>query len=282
MSPKKFLFFLDIDGTLLDSSYQSTEPQLGGLITSLQEKDNIFSINSNRALEDLLPVAQMFDITGPLIGENGCFIYDAADKRTDILLSDRYVAEWQKDKEEIRSKIVDFFKDNYPDNPVVWMDVDTVKEITRASVSSFVDGTFLLLNNKYRKYTQSIHVRQVVGGESKKCPEALQELESCLKENFNDGSIVIATSSVFNNLLIYPLEVSKKTAVKHLSEQYEGYKLVFIGDEIGDYHMSEGFGDFYTVANAEQSTKDHALFVSDNPSTKGVYDILQKVILCNC
>jgi len=57
------LIFLDIDGALLDARYMSNDPDLTLYITQLQtEKEYVFGLNSNRSLEDILPIAKAFAI----------------------------------------------------------------------------------------------------------------------------------------------------------------------------------------------------------------------------
>ena len=64
------LIFLDIDGTLLDSSYASNDENLSEIIKKLQDSGKyVFGLNSNRSIEDMLPIARDFSINGPLIGE---------------------------------------------------------------------------------------------------------------------------------------------------------------------------------------------------------------------
>ena len=69
------LIFLDIDGTLLDYRYRPNDDSLPALIEELTERGALFALNSNRAYEDMEPIAQQFRITGPLIVENGVEMY---------------------------------------------------------------------------------------------------------------------------------------------------------------------------------------------------------------
>ena len=77
----KTIYFLDIDGTLLDEKYISNCPNLATEISHQEELGMVFALNSNRAIKDLLPVASEFNIQGPLICENGLFAYLPKSKR---------------------------------------------------------------------------------------------------------------------------------------------------------------------------------------------------------
>ena len=69
----KNIIMLDIDGTLYDSNYAINCISLPKMIKKLS-KNNIFVLNSNRAVEDMLYVKKDFNINGPIIAENGTIV----------------------------------------------------------------------------------------------------------------------------------------------------------------------------------------------------------------
>jgi hydroxymethylpyrimidine pyrophosphatase-like HAD family hydrolase len=77
----KTLVFLDIDGTLLGPDYRPNSSKAQKLIKKLSRKGYLFCLNSNRAWNDLAPVARMFHINGPVIAENGVFFVLGGKKR---------------------------------------------------------------------------------------------------------------------------------------------------------------------------------------------------------
>lgn len=273
----KNIFFLDIDGTLLNYEYLPTEPRLKDVIKHYQSDGQLFAINSNRSLEDLLPIAEMFGITGPLVGENGCFIYDVRTKVSTILLSIEEIESLQLYKKVVQNISTEFLKSSFPSDEVIWMTTDTVELITKNDPKGFKDGTLLLLNNKYRKYTQSIHLRRIQNSIYTMLPKILEDLVGTLKNQLDSNIVTVTSSGVFNNVLVYPSVISKRKGVEHIMELFPEYRIVVIGDEKNDYQMVEGIGDFYSVANADDETKKLAKYCTSQSYTKGVYDILQKI-----
>src|SRR5258708_15067609 len=146
MKKSKQLFSLDIDGTLLDSKYQKNTNLLNPLIERLQQEGYIFSLNSNRSLEDLLSVSKLFGIQGPLIGENGAFIY--INNKYTYLLDNKQQEYIKKILPEIKSSLINFLKNQYsPD--VFWQDEDTVDFLSNEKTIGYPENSIVILNNKF-------------------------------------------------------------------------------------------------------------------------------------
>lgn len=278
----KYLIFLDIDGTLLTPDYKNNFPLLINKIKDLQKKGNIvFSLNSNRSLHDLLPIAQEFGILGPLICENGIFVY-FQNLRKKVILAPlqslkkmkeikRLFKKWVMESQNIVGKKMHYFK------------ADTVSFIKDGTKHlEFPENSIILLDNKFRDYTISAHVRRLEFGKMVKDLQALKSLreyiEKQIKNNGFNQIVTVSSSDVFCNLLIYPKFVNKKTGVMFLKEKYyKDYKVIAIGDEITDFKMVEGIGDFWTVANASDQLKKISLKVAKNIYAKGVYELISQL-----
>ena len=129
----KKLVFLDIDGTLIDKNYSSNCPDLKKLILLLQKRGFVFAINSNRSLEDLLPISKRFGIKGPLVGENGSFIYFQGAKKTIYLLNKVERDRVKKTIEKVKKEIVNYGKKYLNLDNILVLKTDTVKALSNPS-----------------------------------------------------------------------------------------------------------------------------------------------------
>ena len=278
MNSKLPLVFLDIDGTLLDNNYQSNSNKLAPFILELQKTGFIFALNSNRALEDLLPVANSFSIEGSLIGENGSFIFDRKTKQVTKLLTQEQEETIKNSLTLVKDLIETFIKNELNSKNVFFIESDTVSELSDNPRTDYPEGSLIILNNKFRKYTLSIHIRKVKDKRYIMDTEALKVLLKFLRKNITSNDIIIDSSTTFNNILVYSSAVSKRTGIEFLKNNYPDRNILFIGDEENDYKMSKNTGNFYTLANANDKTKKLATYISPFPWAEGVYDILQHIV----
>lgn len=278
VNPNKSLIFLDIDGTLIDNKYQTNCDGLKVLIKNLAKKDIIFGLNSNRSLEDLLPVAKKFDITGPIIGENGAFVYMSSTGTTHSLLPVNLRRKMSKLRKIFRPEAERFLREKYPRKNVVYRNLDTVDAIIRPHKYDFPSDSLLILNNKFRKFTISAHIREFREENLIPAKKMLEELVDYLKKQFaEDKDLVISYSLSFCNVLIYSSAVSKRLAIEKLKKKFfNSYRVYAIGDELSDFNMVNGIGSFFTISNASTEVKNLAGYVSPFNYTQGVIDILKR------
>lgn len=272
------LVFLDIDGTLLDTSYHMNDSRLPALIRSLQETRNyIFGLNSNRSLEDILPIAQLFSIEGPLIGENGIMAYFPATRQTDFFLPQATLAGLQKQKADLETILYQTLKEYFTVRRVIWEDLDTVRAISQQTITpTYKEGDIIVLNNVYRKYTISAHLFEFKSGKLE-ILEASSVEDILLKIKAQYSEMTITYDSKFSNILAYSPQVSKRSAIEQVISSYAGSRLYSIGDEISDYLMTSHIGTFLAVQNASSEAKLKAGFVSEEMGAKGVRELLVKI-----
>jgi HAD superfamily hydrolase (TIGR01484 family) len=277
MSPHK-LILLDIDGTLLDSKYHSDDPKLIDLIAELQHSGVAFGLNSNRALEDLLPVAKMFGIEGPIVGENGVFVYYPAKGKTKYFLDEAQLVALKQTKQQSELKMRQLLQQAFSASEVRWEEADTIKAAAGANKSKYQENAIVVLNNRFRKYTVSAHLKTYRRGTLEPLKDILPELTAALSNAFKSKDITVAYSSLFANILVYSSLVSKRRAVEHLlKEDFPSAELFVIGDELGDYEMAAGLGEFLCVANASDEAKAKASRISPQPHSQGVRWLLQSI-----
>lgn len=279
MTKQSNLIFLDIDGTLLDSSYRSNERGLKSFIQQMPGSYT-FGLNSNRALEDLLPVAEQFSISGPLIGENGLFAYYPGSAQTKYLLGRAALKELARIKAMVESVLQETLCAQYR-GTVHWKNVDTVDTLPKAeSRWRFNEGDIVVLNNKFRKYTVSAHLK--VYRDGKLVPVTSKELDSITKNVCNifiGKGITITYSPTFGNILMYTNQISKRSAIEKLRHNDFPESILYaIGDELNDYYMIEGIGTFLTVGNAANEVKKKATVSAHKAYAQGVRELLEGVV----
>lgn len=277
------LFFLDIDGTLLDSSYRSNEDQLRPYIQQQEKKSRLFGLNSNRALEDLLPVAEQFGINGPLVGENGLFVYYPGTKETEYLLDSALLEELVETKVAAENAIRDMLMKQFQGR-VHWENVDTVETLSQGnSKTRYAEGDIVVLNNKFRKYTVSAHIKLCRGGEFVALPEEdIHGIVTAIQQMLSDKKSTVVYSSAFGNILLYTNRVSKRTAVEKLRQDRFKRALIYaIGDELSDYYMIKDIGTFLTVGNAPDETKKKAVKIAEKSFAQGVLELLKETEITN-
>lgn len=276
------IIFLDIDGTLLDASYQSNEPNLAADIQNLQSKKNLtFAINSNRSIEDIIPIAEQFCITGPLIGENGIFVYAPLTKQTTFLLEDNRLTELKAAKKNLELALRQSISHLLNGRMIHWHDIDTVQAVTNKHTSSaYNEGDIIILNNVFRRYTISAHLLCMMDGTLTPLPRrhAAQVVEYTRKQS-DKYDLHVEYDAEFSNILIYPKDASKRNAVRHIANLHPNSRLFSIGDSMSDHRMTEGVGTFLTTSNTTDEVKEKAKVVSVHPHAKGVKELLEHIKL---
>lgn len=277
-STVKYLFFLDIDGTLLDSKYKTNYLGLKRKIESLQARQKFaFCLNSNRSIQDLLPVAKQFGIKGPLICENGLFAYLPKSNR-EVLLTDKKMLNMLISvKNSFKKWILQYGQELKL--KIIYRKTDTVKLMNDSGAKKNFENSIFVFDNKFRKYTISAHVRRFTSGNMNKDLNSLKKLQKFITEKVKilglSDSIEIGSSDTFGNLLVYSKLISKRTGVKHLiNNYYRGYKVIAIGDESSDARMVQDIGEFWTLNNATAEVKNVANKVAIESHTKGVNELL--------
>lgn len=248
------LVFLDIDGTLLKPNYRTNSERLPKMIKKLSSKQYVFCLNSNRAIEDLRPIAKKFNINGPLVAENGTF--SVIKNKQEMLTKAEPIAE----------KLSRALKEIEQKEDVRVYKIDTVKNGRRKAYSR----NKVLLVNKFRDYTGSIHVRNNGRNDLKLAKQLVRYFEKYFGNDY-----AISTSKIFSNVLISPKSADKGKAIKTLKEKYySGSTVVMIGDDSADMPVMNVVDKFFAVGNAEPRVKKHADYEAKLPYTQGVVEIL--------
>jgi len=274
----KYLIFLDIDGTLLDEKYRCNYPNLALTIKRFEEQENvIFSINSNRSLQDLWPIIKQFRISGPIVCENGIFAYFVKSKKKVYLAPKNLLSKLKTIKYNFRSWTLEASKEL--GKRTFYKKTDTVKIVSQGKRVEFPENSIIILVNRFREYTVSAHVKKFKKGNLFKDLRTLQRLQKSLENKISeislDKDIEISSSTTFGNILVYLKKISKRTGTEYLlKKHFPNYRAVAIGNERSDFQMIEELGEFWTVKNASKEVKRLASKIATKPYAKGVNDLL--------
>ncbi len=282
-STTQVIVFFDIDGTLINSAHEPRMDsgkayEIKAQISALKTEGILFGINSNRAIEDILPIYKLIGLNGPLIAENGILIQLSPGKTISFLESDQL----RKISDTRRTLVIEmksFFKEKY-NHSAVWLNIDTVKFLGRKK-TKIKDSTIIALNNKFRKYTLSIHIKKVIEGKFVNAIDIGTELVEYLKQKHSKPQDFDIILSKFGNIIAFSTMISKRKAAEMLIDRfYKGYTCYSIGDELKDYEMVKGFGKFIAVGNADKKVKLVADFSTKQNYSDGAMealDIIAKV-----
>ncbi|KKR54669.1 MAG: hypothetical protein UT91_C0011G0034 [Parcubacteria group bacterium GW2011_GWA2_40_23] len=267
----KYLIILDIDNTLIDHNYRSTSPTINSVIDQMKREGHVFVLNSNRSLEDILPVVKMFELGGKIIGENGCFIYDTLTAERDILVDDEIIMHLS----QVKNILPQLVKQNFEDSFYI---IEDTTEVNKNPDSLNLDPLLknVFVENCFRNFSSSIHVREHFNGSLQENIPALRKISGLLNQYVTRQNLelVVSCCDSFCNLLIYPKNYDKGKAFDKLASYYPEYKKIVIADDVLDKPLLGKVDKFCVVNNATAEVRELADYVSPEKITKGVEEIL--------
>ncbi len=271
---KKYLIMLDVDQTLLDINYRSTSPTINSVISQMQDEGHVFILNSNRSLQDLQEVAKVFNTHGELIGENGAFIYDQATGSSEVLLPEKELTDIKK----MIEAIPDLLAKNFSNSKLIVDDSTNLNKNTDILEEFGQSGKFFILN-KYRKYSVSLHAKELNEHLVSMCLSDARLLFEIAKQYIaeNDLNLLPQYTESYCNLLVTVAGVNKSKAFNRLAENYPKYRKIIIADDYDDKNLVAEMDHFFAVNNADESAKQMSDYVASENITKGVEQILLKL-----
>jgi len=257
----KTLIFLDIDGTLIKPDQTINDRRLPSSIRRLSKRGFLFGLNSNRSLEDVLPIYRRFHLNGPIVLENGTY-FIFRKKKVFLIKNQKHIT-----PRFVEGLLRSFVKQNKLDAVI------SVNDSVKVLASSTTNTTPLLfLANKYRKFTGSIHILRY----GKRDRVLAQKLVSFIKRKFRRDKLdfTVTRTETFGNVIFYPKQSSKGLALQRLKKYYRNYHFYMIGDELSDFKAIHPIGSFFTVGNAAPKVKKVAQYIAKDTYTKGVVETL--------
>lgn len=261
------IVMLDIDGTLVDPAYKVNSQKMLEIVKGCEDRGAIFSLNSNRALEDLLPLYEKFGLNGFIIGENGAFSLVPGERQKTYAREEAI--------KRLANKLPKILLIKFPSSELLFE--DTVKFLQNPKRA---DTKRLFVANKFRKFTMSIFAGRIENGKFVKDLEIVDAVADLIRKEIAESNLdlEVIVSVVFGNVLINQRCCSKSSTLdKIMKERYRDYELVMISDDENDA-MIGSVDKFYTVANAKSEIKEKADYASEYEYAKGVADILQNKI----
>lgn len=258
------LVFLDIDGTLLDSTHQ-VMPKTKRILTRLEGRGVPIILSSARSPGGVEVVERQVGLHSPIVCYGGSLILD----RSRSILSDAGI------KSETAAAFKDFARDCFPDIAVsayiydVWLVDDAAHPAIQreAGISQCTP-----LAGDLRAATQSIpHVHKLL---SIGAQQQITKLQNAAAEKFPELTLVRSGPTY---LEVMPQNISKRTAMEKLREYYNAdpEKLVAFGDHFVDLEMLRCAGLGVAMGNAPEEVKQAADRVTASNDEEGVYIVLR-------
>ncbi|MEK7511507.1 MAG: HAD family hydrolase [Patescibacteria group bacterium] len=271
---KKYLIHLDVNNTLLDTNYHSTSPTIQSVIEQLSKEGSVFVINSDRSFDDIQAIAQLFSITGPIIGEKGAFIYYPDTGKTQVMLNEQTLIRLDQIKELIKKFISEkFFNSHF----LIGDTTDINKHADGQDLPPGMDYYFMM--NCFRRYSISIHVRKNNENLLQKDIETAERfcsfVESDLLREFDD--FTVNCDADYANMLIHPKQSDKALSFLTVAQKYPNFKRIIITDDLNDKPAMKEIDYLFAVNNASDEAKEAAHYVATETITKGVEEILLKI-----
>ena len=256
----RMLVLLDIDGTLLNVRQKTNVQELPALIKKMSSPNFQFGLNSNRSLEDVLPVIRKFNLTGPFILENGAYILKNVGGRKTIApnLPPKPIT-------AIKRFILGAFE-KFPDFKYEYTDTTRLVRDDR-----WPDGNWFFLN-KNRKYSASIHNRVNGVADFKVALRLAGELNKLFRSE--KSPFQAHASRHGSTVTIGPKSISKSTALDTVNRLYPDSLIIAIGDGEADLTLHGHVDRLYAVSNAVPQLKQAADYTAKKPMTAGVKEIL--------
>lgn len=256
------LVFIDIDGTLIQENQQPNADNLPDVFIQLKKQDIICGLNTNRSYEDIDDLYRALGLTGPIILENGMYYL------SDLSDTVHELAEPIKDLPSITfNEILQFAKSEFPRAHVEL--TDTTEVIVNKSYLQYEQSLFV---NKFRKYTGSVHLYKNGQRDSYSAQQLKEHLQTFFKSL--DLEVDVASPPAFGNVVFWPSNANKGTALQKVKDIYHADQTYMIGDDLGDLDVLGIVDGFLAVGNAQPEVKNQANFVATQEYSLGVIECL--------
>lgn len=271
----KYLIVIGVDMVLLDREYRSNSPTINSVVRQLTNEEHELVINSDRAIEDLQAIADFFEIRGPLIGEDGCFIYYQNEHRTLDLVN----ASEQKAIDDLKAALPAIVSENFPEAEFIVADTtDFNRHLDIQELPENKKYVFAL--NKFRRHSISCHIKRKENGilikDLTTAERFCEKVRYYCREKGIDNLKIQQTES-FGHVLAHPSSNSKQRAFERLVKDFPKYLKIVITDDLIDKPALADIDYLFVVGNADEAAKTAAKYVSPERITKGVEDILLKI-----
>jgi len=264
-TPTDKCLLLDLDMTLIDKSYNISDPLIFETIKKLQNKGWDVGLNSNTPLEPLLVWMRYFGMNGPVIAEKGAVVYAGGS----VLFNEKQAALIQSSVKAMTGSLIAASIQWLPGNPV-----DIIREHRFGDLQP---GPLVLVDTS-RKCSVSFYVREVIpNGEAIVNPDLTRTMIEKLRGHaLLAGNLEEELHLEEGRYLALPRGQTKRLGILTLMK-YGGLTQVgVVGDSMNDF-LGDDIAIHYAVGNAKEDYKHKAMFISEFPMTKGCVDIIERI-----
>lgn len=260
------LVFLDIDGTLLDSSHQIM-PKTKQILNRLEKRGIPIVLSSARSPGGVETVERQAGLHSPVVCYGGGLILDAER----AILRDTGI------KPETAAAFKEFVRSRFPDMVVsayiydVWLvdDIDHPAVLREARISQCTP-----LAGGLRSAVQSVpHVHKLLCiGEQQQISKAQKDAGAIFPE-------LTLVRSGATYLEVMPKGVSKRTAAEYLQSYYNisQERIVAFGDHFVDLEMLRWAGLGIAMGNAPDEVKEMSDRTTASNDEEGIYFALRSL-----
>jgi hydroxymethylpyrimidine pyrophosphatase-like HAD family hydrolase len=268
--PSDKVLLVDLDKTLIDTSYSVTDPGIYQEISRVKSLGWRIGLTSDTPLESLLSWSERFGMNGPVIAERGSIIWEGG--KTEMLFpeSKAYFA-------ELKTRLI---KGLVADR-VQFFHGDIVKFLNNNPRLKNVIDPLIVLVNAYRLCSISTSVREIdEEGKLNTNLGLLEQLKVRLK-NASDGvprnfEIYEDFNPEYGSIILSPEQVNKRSAAQIWMKKNGLVQIGIIGDSPTDI-LGSDIAIHYAVGNATDDYKEAAAYTSSQLITSGVVDILNQL-----
>lgn len=267
---KAKVLVVDVDGTLVNSKKQITEPVKKALI-KVQEAGVKVVIASGRSVPGVMLMANQIDLKkygGYILTCNGARITNV---ETGEIIHDVCLPA------ELIPEIHEFAKKHHI-NIMTYHDNEIIAETTECPYIN-LDATGCKINvHKVEDFTKEVTYpvnKCLLTGE----PERMEAIEEAGVKQF-DGRISVYRSEEFY-LEMMPLGVDKAYGLAALLKRLgcDSSELICCGDGYNDISMIEFAGLGVAMANATEEVQAHADYVAPSCDEDGLCDVIERYVL---
>lgn len=265
---------IDLDKTLIDSSYQLTSSEIYGVVAECEQRGLLVGLCSDSALPTLRRWSDHLGMRGPIVFERGAGIYFPATGENITLHPE--ATGWFR---SLRTIFVEKALEHLPDWAVF---IGDNTEMKRAGIAFPGDYKIAILVSALRDHSFGAHIashygeRLLTDAASREVLRRIRLDVEVLAANLSVELLDVDENQEYGVLIVHASTNSKRNATRELLSRGLGV-VGLIGDSIYDY-VNEDRVKQYAVANADQTYKAKCCYVATAPITEGVAEILQMII----
>ncbi len=264
--PEEKTILLDLDGTVIDDTYETTDDRLYGVINDIQKSGWQVGINSDTPLEVIRKWSKELGLKGPNIAEGGAVV----EAKDEIIYSQEQGKLFMTLQNSVKNRLNDV-------GDIVW-DGDPVAFLRNGSqIGQFGDTIFLM--NNLRLCSLGVFVRQVAEDGTLLANNSLTDLMAEeVRPFYRDAHSLVEDVNYDHGLIIVSHEsADKRAGVMRLQEASVLGKIAMIGNSTAD-HLGSDVAIHYAVGNADNKFKELADYVASGSLSSGVVEILSKLL----